>query len=342
MGKAESAENGGSEATTKKDGSLFKVSPYMVIPSRVGGFSLYLKQDQNYVLYAEKGELFTDEHKNRLSRLDVEHLYIKTEDYAFYAKYVQDNIQELLDDETIPVRERARAWNDATVALAREAFDKNLPGHIDKRRFRKIQSLIAKSLKFLAREDALRELARFITEGDELFKHGIAVMVMTISVLSTFVHEDADLLVSVGMGAMLHDIGKLELPQEIFRRRPDALSQQDKDMIHSHPALGVGLCSSLPLPQETLQCILFHHEREDGSGYPSGGNGELLPAYVKALALCNEYDNLTRGPLIPGRKTLTPFEALTRIKQCRGAYDPDMLKRLIAVLSQADLAQVTL
>ncbi len=291
MGSTDFAGSG--DTTSKiekieKKGGLFKVSPYMVIPSRVGGFSLYLKQDDTLVLYAEKGELFTDAHKDRLGKLGVDHLYVKTDDYLFYAKYVQDNIKELLDDEMIPVRERARAWNDATVALAREAFDKSLPGNIDKRRFRKIQSLIASSLKFFAREDALKELARFISEGHELFRHGIAVMVLTISVLNTFVKEDSDLMVAVGIGAMLHDIGKLELPPDIFTRRTDSLSQEEQDLIRSHPALGVGLCSSLPLPQEALQCILFHHEREDGSGYPSGAMGGLLPSYVQVLSLCNE------------------------------------------------------
>ena len=346
MGAKKPAANGAKQAadadrnktTDAKGATLFKVSPYMVIPSRVGGFSLYLKQDDNYVLYAEKGELFTEAHTQRLARLDVEHLYVKAEDYGFYARYVQDNIQDVLYDEAIPVRERARAWNDAAVSLAREAFDRQLPGNVDKRRFRKIQSLIAKSLKFIARDDALKELARFISEGGELFRHGIGVMVLTVSVLGTYVSEDADLMVAVGMGAMLHDIGKLELPPELFHRRPDGLSQEEKDQIKSHPALGVGMCSSLPLPQETLQCILFHHEREDGSGYPSGAMGEMLPSYVRVLALCNEYDNLTRG-MGPGRKPLTPFEALTRIKQCRNAFDPDMFKRLITILSKADIAK---
>lgn len=339
MGSTDFVGNGDTTSKiekTGKKGGLFKVSPYMVIPSRVGGFSLYLKQDDNLVLYAEKGELFTDAHKDRLGKLGVDHLYVKTDDYLFYAKYVQDNIKELLDDEMIPVQERARAWNDAAVALAREAFDKNLPGNIDKRRFRKIQSLIANSLKFFAREDALKELARFISDGNELFRHGIAVMVLTISVLNSFVKEGSDLMVAVGIGAMLHDIGKLELPPDIFTRRADSLSQEEQDLIRSHPALGVGLCSSLPLPQEALQCILFHHEREDGSGYPSGAMSGLLPSYVQVLSLCNEYDNLTRG-VGRGRKPLTPFEALTRIKQCRGAFDPEMLKRLIAVLSKADI-----
>ena len=61
-----------------------------------------------------------------------------------------------------------------------------------------------------------------------------------------------------------------------------------------------------------------------------------LPSYVKVLALCNEYDNLTRHE--SGRKILTPFEALTRIKSMRNAHDEDMLKRLIAVLSKAEIA----
>jgi HD-GYP domain-containing protein (c-di-GMP phosphodiesterase class II) len=335
MGTTAPADDDG-RTITQPTGTMFKVSPYMVIPSRVGGFSLFLKQDETFVLYAEKGELFTDEHKERLSRLGVDHLYVRAEDYRRYAAYLNDNLLELLDDESIPVRERARAWNDATVSLAREAFETGLPKSVDKRSFARIRALIAGSLKFLARDDALRELSRFIAEGNELFRHGIGVMVLAVSVLSTYVKDDADLLVAVGMGAILHDIGKLELPAELFTRRRDTLSQAELDMIRSHPALGVGVCSSLPLPQETLQCILFHHERENGTGYPSGASGAMLPSYVKVVALCNEYDGLVRGG--PGRKKLTPFEALTRIKSQRGAYDTELLKRLIATLSRAQLA----
>ncbi len=312
---------------------LFKVSPYMVIPSRVGGFSLYLKQGDSLVLYADKGELFTEQHKARLGKLEVDHLYIKAEDYSHYASYLHDNLEEVLDDEAIPVKERARAWNDATVSLAKQAFDRTLPKPMNKKRFTMIRKLINSSLKFLARDDAMRELARFIKDGHELFNHGIGVMVLTVSVMNTYVKDDADLLVAVGMGAILHDIGKLELPEDLFARRWSSLSLSEQDLIRSHPALGVGVCSSLPLPQETLHCILFHHERVDGTGYPSGGTGEMLPSYVRVLSLCNEYDNLVRG----AGKVLTPFEALTRIKSQRTAHDPEMLKRLIAILSKAEM-----
>ncbi|QJB56419.1 HD domain-containing phosphohydrolase [Pseudodesulfovibrio sp. zrk46] len=334
MGNTAPAENG-NNTMKKKSSGLFPVSPYMVIPSRVGGFALYLKQGEEFVLYAERGVLFTDEHRERLTKLDVKHVYIKAEDYAFYNTYLHDNLLELLDDEIIPVRERARAWNDATVSLAKDAFDKKLPATMDKRQFIRIRKLINSSLRFLAREDSLRELARFIADGSELYRHGIGVMVMTISVLSSYVKDDSDLMVAVGMGALLHDIGKLELPDHLFSRRGDSLSMDEQGLIRSHPALGVGVCSSLPLPQETLQCILFHHECNDGTGYPSGAQGDMLPSYVKVLSLCNEYDNLTRG--LHGRKKLTPFEALTRIKNRRGCFDKEMLARLIAILSKAKL-----
>lgn len=328
----------GSEAVNRQTETistkgLFKVSPYMVIPSRVGGFSLYLKQGDALVLYAEKGELFTEEHKKRLGKLGVDHLYIKAEDYRQYATYLHDNLLEVLDDENIPVRERARAWNDATMSLAKRAFDRTLPKPMDKRRFNMVRKLIQNSLKFLARDDAMKELARFIKEGHALFNHGIGVMVLTINVMASYVKDDSDLMVAVGMGAILHDIGKLELPEELFARRWSSLSPAEQDLVKSHPALGVGVCSSLPLPQETLQCILFHHERVDGSGYPSGGTGDMLPSYVRVLSMCNEYDNLIRGP----GKRLTPFEALNRIKSQRNAHDPEMLKRLINVLSKADM-----
>ena len=334
MGNAPSAGNGEHNGRKDRPQGMVKVSPYMVIPSRVGGFSLFLKQDGKLVLYAEKGELFTDEHKQRLALLGVDHLYVRTSDYKQFTRYVQDNILELMDDEGIPVGERARIWSDATVSLAREAFDRSLPAPVDKRRFQRIRKLIADSLKFLSRDDALKELARFIRDGEETFQHGVGVMVLTVTTLCSFMKEDSELLVAVGMGAILHDIGKLELPPEIFTKKFDVLSRSDKDLVKSHPALGVGVCSALPLPQETLQCILFHHEREDGLGYPSGSTGPMLPSYVKALALCNEYDNLTRGR--NGRR-LTPFEALARIKSMRSAFDMEMLRRLIEVLAKADL-----
>jgi len=334
MGNVPSAGNGEHNGKKGRSQGMVRVSPYMVIPSRVGGFSLFLKQDGKLVLYAEKGELFTDEHKQRLALLDVDHLYVRTSDYKQFTRYVQDNILELMDDEGIPVGERARIWSDATVSLAREAFDRSLPAPVDKRRFQRIRKLIADSLKFLSRDDALKELARFIRDGEETFQHGVGVMVLTVTTLCSFMKEDSELLVAVGMGAILHDIGKLELPPEIFAKKFDILSRSDKDLVKSHPALGVGVCSALPLPQETLQCILFHHEREDGLGYPSGSTGPMLPSYVKALALCNEYDNLTRGR--NGRR-LTPFEALARIKSMRSAFDMEMLRRLIEVLAKADL-----
>lgn len=331
----DTAQAGNGKKKTQITTGLFKVSPHMVIPSRVGGFSLYLKQDDNLVLYAEKGEFFTEEHKARLAKLDVGHLYIKAEDFKGYTQYLHENLKELLDSEHIPVRERARAWNDATISLAKSAFDRNLPDHADKRRFKKIAALIRNSLRFFVSQGALKELARFISEGSELFNHGVGVMVLSVSVLSNFVKDNSDLLVAVGMGAMLHDIGKLELPDDIFTRSFDNLSPSEQDMVKSHPALGVGICSSLPMPQETLQCILFHHEKEDGSGYPSGAKGEMLPSYVKVLSLCNEYDNLIRG--MGRRKRLTPFEALTRIKNERTRHDPELLKMLIEVLSKAKL-----
>lgn len=321
--------------TKKKTGNLFRVSPHMVIPSRVGGFSLYLKQDGKLVLYAEKGELFTEEHKKRLSKLDVGHLYAKAEHFREYTRYLHENLKELLDNDDIPMRERARAWSDASIALAKEAYDRSLPQSVDKRQFKMIAALIRNSLRFFINKGALKELSRFISEGSALYDHGVGVMVLTVSVLAKFVKNNSDLLVAVGMGAMLHDIGKLELPDSLFNRSFDRMSQEEQDLIKSHPALGVGICSTLPMPQETLQCILFHHEKEDGSGYPSGARGEMLPSYAKVLSLCNRYDNLIRGA---GRqKRLTPFEALTKIKNERTAYDAEMLKMLIEVLSEAKL-----
>ena len=325
------------DETSSAKGSkpLFQIPPSLLLPLRSGEFTLYLKQEGNLVLYAAKGDYFTPGHRERLAERGIGNLYISMTEHTGYVHYLEENLGELLSDEQIPVRDRAKAWQDATTFLAREAFDSKLPGGLDVARFRRIRGLLQTSLRFLTQDAAFRELARMVTDGSSHYRHGVGVMVLAASLLATVYRENNEIMVACAMGALLHDIGKLELPSELFERPPDTLSVAETARLRSHPALGVGICSSLPLPQETLQCILFHHELLDGSGYPSGAKGDLLPEYAKVLALCNRYDNLVRG--LPGQDACRPFEALSRIKKSRNQYDPAFLERLIHILAEADL-----
>lgn len=318
-----------------KEPAVFPLSPSLILPDSRGEFTLYLKQGGKLVLYTKKGEVFTRAHRARLMESGVKHIYTQLDEKHDYDHYVQDNLGALLSDEDIPLEERASAWYGASVSLVQDVFEEKMPKPLTKSRFNKIKSLVKASVSFFKEPESLKELARFITRGYGLYHHGIGTMVLTCSVLNTYDRMDKVLLVGCATGAILHDIGRTQFPAELNAKDPGTLTEEEWTIVKSHPAVGVSMCSQMPLMQESLHCILFHHEESDGSGYPSGALDEHIPFYCKVLNLCNKYDNLTRSKGY--RPAFSPFEALKLVKAQQGFYEPEMLKRLILVLSRAEL-----
>lgn len=315
--------------------SYFQVSPHLVMPSTLGGFSVYLKQQGRMVLYASRGEEFTVGHRDRLLDMGVQRIWVEAGDRAGYDAYVRAHLSTLVADPYIPVQDRVDAWFGASETMIRELFDVETSEDQLVLRFGRIRTLLRGTLKFFSDPAVLREMGRFLRNGYDAHRHGLSVMVVNAAVLDTYESLPQSLITSCCAGAILHDIGKSRLDNKLRTADPEDLDDQDLSIWRTHPSMGVSICSRLPLEQETLQCILFHHEREDGKGFPSGGRGADLPFYPRVLGLCNMYDTMVRGSAM--RKPLSAFDALRQIKEDTGGYDPDMLRRLIAVLSKAEL-----
>lgn len=332
------ATDGGRETLNNGRGpDFFPVSPMLIRTRIKGGFELYLKQGDDYVKYTSKGELFTDAHRDRLDELGVRHVYVPAGDRQDYASYLQDNLPALLMDEGIPVPDRTVAWYQASVDLAERVLDDKLSKPMNKARFARIQELLEASTRFFTTEGALKHIARFVGKGYKGHDHGLGTMVLTTFVLMTYDDCTEELLRRCSLGSMLHDLGKTTIPAETLARRPEDRSLREEEQVRKHPSAGVALCAGVALPQETLNCILFHHEREDGQGYPSGMAGSFIPFYVKVLRVCDSYDNLTRAT--PWRPAMGPFQALNAIRARKGEYDVGAIKRLIAVLADADITE---
>ncbi|WP_157448726.1 HD-GYP domain-containing protein [Deinococcus peraridilitoris] len=95
------------------------------------------------------------------------------------------------------------------------------------------------------------------------------------------------------LGAQLHDIGKLLIPEEVLRKR-EPLSELEWQVMRAHCEYGHRLASSLPqVPAGVLEVVLFHHERWNGTGYPVGRRGRDTPFLARVLAVCDVYDALT-------------------------------------------------
>jgi putative nucleotidyltransferase with HDIG domain len=93
------------------------------------------------------------------------------------------------------------------------------------------------------------------------------------------------------VGALLHDVGKIGIPQEILNK-PARLTSEEWALMRSHPEAGVELLRDIDFPDDVLPIILSHHEKWDGSGYPHGLAGEAIPISARILGLADVYDAL--------------------------------------------------
>ncbi|MCR5475955.1 MAG: HD-GYP domain-containing protein [Lachnospiraceae bacterium] len=121
--------------------------------------------------------------------------------------------------------------------------------------------------------------------------------------------KDVDILT---LGGLLHDIGKLKIPDNIIRK-PDKLSPAEYNIIKTHSLQGYNILKDKNIDENVKQCALMHHERCDGSGYPLGLTDSKINSYAKIVAIADVYDAMTaarvyRGPLCPF-KVISIFES---------------------------------
>ena len=96
----------------------------------------------------------------------------------------------------------------------------------------------------------------------------------------------------VKTAALLHDIGKLAVPEHILSK-PGPLTQEEFQKIRIHPQVGAEIIAGVPFPYPVAPLILSHHERWDGKGYPAGMKGDEIPAGARILAVVDYFDALT-------------------------------------------------
>src|SRR5687767_2271243 len=133
----------------------------------------------------------------------------------------------------------------------------------------------------------------------------------------------------VKTAALLHDIGKLAVPEHILSK-PGPLTQEEFQKIRVHPQVGAEIISAVPFPYPVAPLILSHHERWDGKGYPSGLKGEDIPLGARILSIVDYFDALTTDR--PYHKALSEAAAVALLKQEAGkALDPNLVDVFIRV-----------
>ena len=137
----------------------------------------------------------------------------------------------------------------------------------------------------------------------------------------------------ISTAALLHDIGKIGIPDEVLNR-PGALDAQAWEMVRAHPRLSTTIVSHVLDLVSCVPAILHHHERWDGSGYPTGLKGENIPIEARILAIADAFDAMTSSR--PYRGALSYQEAIAEMKRCAGSqFDPQLVEAFLPIALSA-------
>jgi len=317
-----------------KEELYFPISPFMIFPEAYGDFSIYVKKGKHFVLYSRKGELFTERHKTILYENGVEEVYIRSTQRPGFDDYVEQNLARVLLDDAIPIPVRSKVFYCASKTLIKDIMQSKLPGPLNPELHKRLLSVVTTSVRFFCNRNALKAVAALMSHDYQTFTHSSNVFIYTLSILETY-HYANEEKTHIGLGALLHDVGKLQIPTTVLNK-PGKLNNEEWEMIKAHPIKGVGLCSLVPLHQTAINCILFHHEKCDGTGYPAGLNNEDIPLAAKVVSVADVYDAITSRR--PYADAVTPFKALTIMREdMKGSFDDDVFKRFVLILSGANI-----
>ena len=137
-------------------------------------------------------------------------------------------------------------------------------------------------------------------------------------------------LENIRRGAMLHDIGKMAIPDHILRK-PDKLSPEEWDTMRQHPLYAIEMLKPVKFLQDALDIPLYHHEQWDGSGYPYGLKGERIPLPARIFAVADVYDALLSNR--PYRKAWSAQQTLDYLYENREKhFDPQIVDLFIKVV----------
>jgi diguanylate cyclase (GGDEF)-like protein len=140
-------------------------------------------------------------------------------------------------------------------------------------------------------------------------------------------------------GAMLHDVGKVAIPNEILYK-PGPLTPEEWEVMREHPAIGEQILRRTPELEHIAPLVRHEHERWDGAGYPDGLAGEAIPVGSRIIFACDAYNAMITAR--PYREPMSTSDALDELRAGAGSqFDPRVVDALVAVLADAPVSAST-
>jgi response regulator RpfG family c-di-GMP phosphodiesterase len=191
-----------------------------------------------------------------------------------------------------------------------------------------------------AHDSTVRTLAQAAEARDEFTGGHLQRLEAYVDVLGRRLGLSDDEIVGLRLGAVVHDVGKLRVPDAVLLK-PGPLSLEEREIIRQHAVVGEAILSRASLPDVAVQIARWHHERWDGCGYPDGLCGEAIPLAVRIVSVADAFDAIcSQRPY----KSAWPMErAVAEIVANAGSqFDPVVVEAFVELCEAGAIEQIML
>lgn len=251
-------------------------------------FQIFLKHGKNYTLYKDRGRRLGLDDRARLDRAGVTKLYIRAGEAEEINRYNEDNLKQALSDPNLNSKEKMEILFHTSVNYMAEIFEHPNELNADRRdrSINLIQYILENSMSI---KDIVEILGKLVDHNYYEYTHGIHVASVAVSISDKFYGLHHDELIDVGVGCLLHDIGKVHIPNSILTK-PGKLTHEEMQLVREHPVTGYNmLYNSGTFEPQVLEIVRHHHEKDDGTGYPDKIVGSSLGRNAKVAVIADVF-----------------------------------------------------
>lgn len=317
------------EAEPEGEEAYLPVSVGVLRLREVADFDIYLKPaaGKPWVLYRKKGLSFTEEAQARLEENDIVEIYVHSSQSKQLCRYIEDNLGDILDDTDVPPEKKARLVYDTLVWLTEDVLKEPRAGDVVPRSKRLVQNTCK---FFYEQRNALEHFIKVSTFDYSTFTHSVNVFVFSMALAQRILPEQS-VRNEFGLGALLHDVGKVQIPPEILNST-GKLTEEEFEIIKMHPVYGYEILKEKDdLHPLVLDMARHHHERLQGGGYPDNLKGDEIRIEVRILTIADIFDALTTQRSY--KEAMYSFPALKLMQEkMSDTLDPKLFRTFVGMM----------
>jgi len=297
-------------------------------PDSLVNFNLYMKVKDNLVLYRNQNIIITADDIETLKANGVKVLYIKKEDRKKYREYMEKNLEGILKNPEVDLKTKATYLYESAVNVVEDIFKHPKRGEIVKRSKRVVNHTVD---FILIGPDAFVNLLQIRAHDYYTFTHSVNVCTFAVALGNKIKAFDEKTLRELGVGALLHDLGKSMVDSKIINK-PGKLTPAEWAEMKKHPEYGVMLAKESGLVSEQSMLIIGqHHEKYDGAGYPQGLKGHQISLFGRIGTIVDVFDAITTTRSYSPAKE--PIEAAKFMLQHKEGFDEKLLLSFIELIA---------